>query len=76
MMFSSFDPEICRALRERQNSVAVLFLFCGNSLHADERRNSTAMALEFAVRHQLQVLSTSARKGPAESRLWAMWYES
>lgn len=55
-MFSSFDPEICRALRERQNYVAVFFLFCGTSMHADKRRNSVAMAVEFAVRHQLQVI--------------------
>lgn len=61
IMFSSFDPEVCRALRDRQNSVAVYLLFCGLTWHIDERRTSTAAAIDFALHHQLKGIVMETR---------------
>ncbi len=55
IMFSSFDPDVCAALRARQARAAVLFLSDGVVRHVDPRRNSVAAAVDHALRHQLQV---------------------
>jgi glycerophosphodiester phosphodiesterase len=54
MMFSSFDPDVCAALRLRQQRIPVLFLSDGVVWHSDDRRNSVAAAVEVALAHQLQ----------------------
>lgn len=61
-MFSSFDPDVCAALRARQARAAVLFLSDGVVCHVDPRRNSVAAAVDHALQHQLQgvVLETGA----------------
>ncbi|KAK9820936.1 hypothetical protein WJX74_010285 [Apatococcus lobatus] len=51
MFFSSFDPEVCIALRQRQQDLPVFLLSTGPvSLkpHGDKRRNSVAEAVAFA----------------------------
>lgn len=51
MFFSSFDPEICLALRERQQDLPVFLLSTGPvsfKPHGDKRRNSVAEAVAFA----------------------------
>jgi len=50
VVFSSFDPDVCAAIRARQSRWPVLFLSTGGKdAHADERRTSLAAALEVAV---------------------------
>ncbi|CAK0736854.1 hypothetical protein CVIRNUC_000814 [Coccomyxa viridis] len=57
IVFSSFDPEICRALRQRQQRHPVLFLSTGGTCwHADARRMSIAAAIRWALDSNLQGL--------------------
>ncbi|MEW5303053.1 MAG: hypothetical protein WDW38_001369 [Sanguina aurantia] len=50
VMFSSFDPDVCAALRARQARHPVCFLSgCGLYPHQDERRTSVLAALRFAA---------------------------
>jgi glycerophosphodiester phosphodiesterase len=50
VVFSSFDPDICKALRASQDHHPVLFLTTGGrDWHADPRRMSIAAAIEEAV---------------------------
>ncbi|CAL5218465.1 g148 [Coccomyxa viridis] len=57
IVFSSFDPEICRALRQRQQRFPVLLLSTGGTCwHADERRMSIAAAIQWALECNLQGL--------------------
>ncbi|KAI8473547.1 MAG: PLC-like phosphodiesterase [Monoraphidium minutum] len=54
VVFSSFDPDVCRELRARQSRWPVLFLSTGGvDAHADARRTSLAAALEVAVGYGL-----------------------
>ena len=56
VLFSSFDPDICSALRQRQADYPVYFLSDGGSHpHADLRRTSFAAALDWAATSNLQV---------------------
>ena len=51
MFFSSFDPETCSALRQRQQDLPVFLLSTGPvsfKPHGDKRRNSVAEAVAFA----------------------------
>lgn len=71
VMFSSFDPEVCVALRQRlPASNPVLFLSGGGKyMHVDPRRTSVAAAADFAVAAGLQgvVLETGTlRKQEAQ----------
>ncbi len=53
--FSSFDPEVCVALREGQTRFPVLFLSGGGTYeHVDPRRTSVHTAIEFATEARLQ----------------------
>ncbi|KAG2494822.1 hypothetical protein HYH03_007064 [Edaphochlamys debaryana] len=50
IMFSSFDPDVCLELRNRQATHPVYYLSgCGLYRHADERRTSIPAALTFAA---------------------------
>ncbi|KAI8464758.1 MAG: PLC-like phosphodiesterase [Monoraphidium minutum] len=50
VVFSSFDPDVCRELRARQSRWPVLFLSAGGAdAHADPRRMSLGAALDVAV---------------------------
>ncbi|KAK9861650.1 hypothetical protein WJX84_007303 [Apatococcus fuscideae] len=67
MLFSSFDPEVCQALRERQQDVPVFLLSTGPiSLkpHSDQRRNTVSAAIDWARKADLQglVLDSSCFK--------------
>jgi glycerophosphodiester phosphodiesterase len=54
VVFSSFDPDVCRALRAAQQQHSVMFLSTGGrDWHADPRRMSIAAAIEEACAHQL-----------------------
>jgi glycerophosphoryl diester phosphodiesterase len=55
--FTSFDPEVCVALRQRvAEDMPVLFLTEGLPIqHPDARRNSLQAALSFASEASLQV---------------------
>jgi glycerophosphodiester phosphodiesterase len=54
VVFSSFDPDVCRALRAAQRQHSVMFLSTGGrDWHADPRRMSIAAAIEEACAHQL-----------------------
>lgn len=54
VVFSSFDPDVCRALRAAQQQHSVMFLSTGGrDWHADARRMSIAAAIEEACAHQL-----------------------
>eukprot|EP00201_Polytomella_parva_P004445 CAMPEP_0175077130 /NCGR_PEP_ID=MMETSP0052_2-20121109/23187_1 /TAXON_ID=51329 ORGANISM="Polytomella parva, Strain SAG 63-3" /NCGR_SAMPLE_ID=MMETSP0052_2 /ASSEMBLY_ACC=CAM_ASM_000194 /LENGTH=365 /DNA_ID=CAMNT_0016346497 /DNA_START=155 /DNA_END=1253 /DNA_ORIENTATION=- len=54
VFFSSFDPEICIALRRRQSRFPVLFLSgCGIYQIPDSRCTSAQAALDFAREHNL-----------------------
>lgn len=62
IVFTSFDPEVCIALRERQARFPVLFLSGGGAYeHVDARRTSIPRAIEFAASAGLQgiVLETA-----------------
>lgn len=55
VVFSSFDPEVCVALREGQTRFPVLFLSGGGAYaHVDPRRTSVHAAIEFAAEARLQ----------------------
>lgn len=63
VVFSSFDPEVCTALRQRQQDFPVLFLSGGGTdWHCDSRRTSIPAAINFAADTELQgvVLNASA----------------
>ena len=50
VVFSSFDPDVCAALRARQSRWPVLFLTTGGrDAHADARRTSLGAALDVAL---------------------------
>lgn len=50
VVFSSFDPDVCAALRTAQSALPVLFLSTGGrDWHADARRMSLGAALDFAA---------------------------
>ncbi|KAF5828339.1 Glycerophosphoryl diester phosphodiesterase family-domain-containing protein [Dunaliella salina] len=52
--FSSFDPDVCVALKSRQSSYPVVFLSgCGLYKHADPRRASMEAAISHAANAQL-----------------------
>lgn len=54
VVFSSFDPDVCRALREAQQQHQVMFLTTGGKdWHADPRRMSLAAAVDEAASAQL-----------------------
>lgn len=54
VVFSSFDPDVCRALREAQQQHQVMFLTTGGrDWHADARRMSLAAAVDEAASSQL-----------------------
>lgn len=54
VVFSSFDPDVCRALREAQQQHQVMFLTTGGrDWHADARRMSLAAAVDEAASAQL-----------------------
>lgn len=54
VVFSSFDPDVCRALREAQQQHQVMFLTTGGrDWHADPRRMSLAAAVEEAASSKL-----------------------
>jgi glycerophosphodiester phosphodiesterase len=54
VVFSSFDPDVCRALREAQRHHQVMFLTTGGrDWHADPRRMSLAAAVDEAASAQL-----------------------
>lgn len=54
VVFSSFDPDVCRELRARQSRWPVLFLSTGGrDPHADPRRTTLAAALEVAAGYGL-----------------------
>lgn len=55
--FSSFDPDICLALRQIQSRIPVLFLSgAGESFHCDPRRISVDAAIAHALEASLQGL--------------------
>jgi len=55
IFFSSFDPDVCVAMRKRQDQHDVWFLSgCGLYEHVDSRRTSIAAALDFAAAHNLR----------------------
>lgn len=54
VVFSSFDPDVCRALREAQQQHEVMFLTTGGrDWHADPRRMSLAAAVDEAASSKL-----------------------
>jgi glycerophosphodiester phosphodiesterase len=54
VVFSSFDPDVCRAVRAAQEQHSVMFLSTGGrDWHADPRRMSIAAAIDEACSHQL-----------------------
>lgn len=55
VVLSSFDPDVCAALRARQSRWPVLFLTTGgrDGAHADARRMSLTAALDVALTHGL-----------------------
>lgn len=69
VVFSSFDPDVCAALRARQSRWPVLFLSTGGrDPHADARRTSLAAALDVALASRLSGLildSGSLQDDPA-----------
>lgn len=65
VVFTSFDPEVCIALSERQCLFPVMFLSGGGAYqHVDERRTSIVSAVNFAACYGLRgiVLKTEALK--------------
>lgn len=65
LVLSSFDPEVCAALKERQQELPVFFLTTGGSqLHADRRRMSVEAAIDLALEERLNgiVVDTSVLK--------------
>ncbi|KAK9808810.1 hypothetical protein WJX72_004106 [[Myrmecia] bisecta] len=55
LVFSSFDPEVCAALRARQTQWPVMFLSAGGvDEHCDARRTSIDAAIGFALGTGLQ----------------------
>lgn len=55
VVFSSFDPDVCVALREGQSRFPVLFLSGGGAYqHVDPRRTSVQAAIDFAAEARLQ----------------------
>jgi hypothetical protein len=56
LAFTSFDPDICLALKQRVPSSPILFLTVGVRYpHADPRRTSLEAALAFAEENKLEV---------------------
>ncbi|KAL4440128.1 hypothetical protein ABPG75_003129 [Micractinium tetrahymenae] len=63
VMFSSFDPDVCLAVKRRRPQAPVMFLSGGGVyVHADPRRTSIAAAVDFAAAASLQgvILDTLA----------------
>ncbi len=59
VFFSSFDPEMCQALRKRQQEIPVFFLSTGPASfkpHSDPRRTTVAAAIDWAHQTDLQGL--------------------
>ena len=59
VFFSSFDPEVCQVLREKQQDVSVFFLSTGPASfkpHTDPRRNTVSAAIDWARKTDLQGL--------------------
>ena len=55
VMFSSFDPEVCTAIKRRKPDAVVMFLTGGGVYpHVDPRRTSVLRAIEFAASNGLQ----------------------
>lgn len=74
VVFSSFDPDVCRALRAAQDQHPVLFLSNGGrDWHADPRRMSIAAAVEEAIVAQLYgvVVDSGALRGLPEAAAMA-----
>lgn len=70
VVFSSFDPDVCRELRARQQQWPVLFLSDGGrQWHADQRRTSIQAALAVASTYQLSgvVLDSGALAASPDS---------
>ena len=53
VVFSSFDPDVCIALSERQCRHEVLFLTCCHEPHPDPRQRSVDASIELAKKHNL-----------------------
>lgn len=71
IVFSSFDPDVCTELRQRQAQHPVMFLSTGGAdphPHADPRRNSLQAAVQFATEHSLSgiIVDTSALRAEQE----------
>lgn len=65
LVLSSFDPDVCIALRERQCALPVFFLTTGGSdPHADPRRTSVRAAIDLALENRLEgiVVETAVLK--------------
>jgi len=73
VVMSSFDPEVCAALRERQSLYPVFFLSSGGEdAHADPRRMSVEAAVEFALAHDLVGISVETAVLKREQHLVEM----
>lgn len=57
LVFSSFDPDVCCALRGAQGALPVLFLSgAGEGFHCDPRRTSIQAAIDVALQSRLHGL--------------------
>lgn len=66
LMFSSFDPDVCVAMKARRPEFPVMFLSGGEAeTHVDERRTSLMAAVEFAAASGLDgvIFDTDVLKG-------------
>eukprot|EP00192_Tetraselmis_astigmatica_P014101 CAMPEP_0117678352 /NCGR_PEP_ID=MMETSP0804-20121206/17249_1 /TAXON_ID=1074897 /ORGANISM="Tetraselmis astigmatica, Strain CCMP880" /LENGTH=317 /DNA_ID=CAMNT_0005487729 /DNA_START=327 /DNA_END=1281 /DNA_ORIENTATION=+ len=62
VVFSSFDPDVCIAVRERQNTHEVLFLTACHEPHPDTRQRSVEAAVEVAKKHNLRGVVVDTEK--------------
>ncbi|CAD7702515.1 unnamed protein product [Ostreobium quekettii] len=73
VVMSSFDPDVCAALRERQTVYPVFFLSCGGQeAHVDPRRTSVEAAVEFALARDLVGISVETAVLKREQHLVEM----